>query len=45
MIRSDDTSARLTLRDDIPRLFAKADRRLGQDEKALLLEGTGPLWA
>jgi hypothetical protein len=32
----------VSLRDQIPRLFAKADRRLRQDERALLLQGAEP---
>ena len=32
----------VTLADEIPRLFAKADRRLRQDEKALTREGLRP---
>jgi len=31
----------VTLGEEIPRLFAKADRRLKQDEEALLEEGRG----
>jgi len=31
-----------TLGEEIPRMFTKAERRLRQDEKALVHEGKGP---
>jgi hypothetical protein len=34
-----------TLGEEIPRLFAKADKRLRQDEKVLRREGRGPVGA